>query len=85
MNRWIRDHWRPYMAMQYMVVCIFDFVIFPIGWALLQDKHGGLLAQWVPLTLSNGGLYHGAMAAVVGISAWGRTKEKMNEPTTPNT
>lgn len=71
------------MAVQYMLVCIFDFILFPIGWALLQDKHNGLLTQWVPLTLSNGGLYHGAMATVVGITAWGKTKETLNTPQIP--
>lgn len=75
MNTWIKTHWRSYMAMQYLVVCIFDFIIFPIGWALLQDKHGGLLAQWVPITLNNGGMYHMSMATIIGITAWTKGKE----------
>jgi hypothetical protein len=33
--------------------------------------------QWQPLTLQGAGLFHIAMGAVLGIAAYGRTKEKM--------
>jgi hypothetical protein len=33
--------------------------------------------QWQPLTLQGAGLFHLAMGAVLGIAAYGRTKEKM--------
>ena len=26
---WINKKWRPMMGWQYMIVCIFDFIIFP--------------------------------------------------------
>lgn len=76
-SRWINDHWRPMMAMQYLAVCVFDFIIAPIGWAVLQaHEHVPTIVQWVPTTLGNGGMYHLAMGAVIGISAWNRTQEK---------
>ncbi len=34
--------------------------------------------QWVPITLQGGGLFHVAMGAVLGVSAYGRTQEKLN-------
>ena len=74
---WINKKWRPMMAMSYLVTCLFDFVIFPVLWSLLQVYANGTTnLMWSPLTLQGGGLYHLAMGAVVGITAWGRSKEK---------
>ena len=33
--------------------------------------------QWAPITLQGGGLFHVAMGAVLGVSAWSRGQEKM--------
>ena len=41
--------------------------------------------QWVPITLQGGGLFHVAMGAVLGVSAYGRTQEKLNGATNANT
>ena len=77
---WLRNHWRPMMAWMYMFVCFFDFVLAPIGWSLLQAYKGGsVITQWNPLTLQGGSFFHIAMGAVLGVSAYGRTKEKINE------
>lgn len=35
------------------------------------------IIQWNPLTLQGGGLYHLAMGAVIGITAWSRGQEKI--------
>lgn len=76
---WMQQTWRPLMAIQYMITCLADFVVFPVLWSLLQSYRAGEIAtQWAPLTLQNGGLYHLAMGAVLGIAAWGRTKEKLS-------
>ena len=75
---WINKKWRPAMGWLYMGTCTFDFVIFPILWSLLQAVQGGVVTnQWQPLTLQGAGLYHIAMGAVLGIAAYGRTKEKV--------
>ena len=75
---WMNAKWRPMMGWMYMFVCLFDFVIAPIGWTSIQALfHGGINTQWQPLTLQGGGLFHVAMGAVIGISAYGRTKEKL--------
>jgi hypothetical protein len=75
---WMNAKWRPMMGWMYMFVCVFDFVIAPIGWTSIQALfHGGINTQWQPLTLQGGGLFHVAMGAVIGISAYGRTKEKL--------
>jgi len=76
---WMNSKWRPMMGWMYMLVCMMDFVGFPILWSLLQALHGGTVtSQWQPLTLQGAGLFHIAMGAVIGISAYGRTQEKLN-------
>jgi hypothetical protein len=41
--------------------------------------------QWVPITLQGGGLFHVAMGAVLGVSAYGRTQEKVAGATNVST
>ena len=75
---WMNSKWRPMMGWMYMLVCTMDFVGFPILWSLLQGlAHGNVSSQWQPLTLQGAGLFHIAMGAVIGISAYGRTQEKL--------
>jgi len=75
---WMNSKWRPMMGWMYMIVCFMDFVGFPILWSLLQAyDHGQVTSQWQPLTLQGAGLFHLAMGAVIGISAYGRTQEKL--------
>jgi len=75
---WINKKMRPMMGWIYMLTCTCDFVVFPVLWSLLQAlSHGSVTSQWQPLTLQGAGLYHIAMGAVLGIAAYGRTKEKV--------
>jgi hypothetical protein len=75
---WINKKWRPVMGWVYMATCTADFVLFPVLWSLLQAIQGGQVSsQWNPITLQGAGLYHIAMGAVLGIAAYGRTKEKL--------
>lgn len=72
-------NWRPMMAMTYMLTCLFDFIAGPILYNILQFYNPGQhLDMWQPLTLQGGGLYHIAMGVVLGITAHGRTQEKIN-------
>jgi hypothetical protein len=74
----INKKWRPLMAFVYMFTCLCDFVVFPVLWSLLQAlSKGSVTVQWQPLTLQGAGLYHMAMGAVLGVAAYGRTKEKL--------
>jgi len=74
---WMQKKWRPAMGWMYMIVCMCDMVIFPVLWALLQAVMKQPITQWNPLTLQGAGLFHLAMGAVLGISAFGRTQEKI--------
>jgi hypothetical protein len=57
---------------------MFDMIVFPILWSLLQTVTHTPITQWNPLTLQGAGLFHIAMGAVLGIAAFGRTQEKLN-------
>jgi hypothetical protein len=68
------------MAMTYMATIIFDFILGPILFNILQYWNPGqAIGMWVPLTLQGGGMYHIAMGAILGISAFTRGKEKVAE------
>ena len=75
---WMNSKWRPMMGWMYMLVCMFDMILFPILWSLLQTFTHTQITQWNPLTLQGAGLFHIAMGAVLGIAAFGRTQEKLN-------
>jgi hypothetical protein len=78
---WMTKKWRPMMAIMYMTACLFDFVFFPIMFTIVQfwetAVQNDAFRQWAPITLQGGGLFHVAMGAVLGVSAWSRGQEKM--------
>ena len=77
---WMNSKWRPAMGWMYMLVCISDFVLFPVLWSLIQVVGDGKVeTQWSPITLQGAGLFHMAMGAILGIAAYGRTQEKLGD------
>ena len=74
---WMQKFWRPAMGWMYMLICLLDMAVFPVLWALWQGYNHVQITQWNPLTLQGAGLFHIAMGAVLGISAFGRTQEKL--------
>jgi len=86
---WMNTKWRPAMGWMYMAVCVADFILFPVLWAIIQfwetSAANDAFRQWQPLTLQGAGLFHMAMGAVLGLAAWGRTQEKINGASTTST
>ena len=89
-EHWMQKYWRPMMAVLYMLICAFDFIVAPfltMAMPVFLKSLGATTinyTQWTSLTLSNGGLIHLAFGAILGISAWGRTQEKnANAAATP--
>jgi hypothetical protein len=86
---WMTKKWRPMMAMMYMTCCLFDFALFPIMFTVVQfwevQAANDAFRQWVPMTLQGGGLFHVAMGGVLGVSAYGRTQEKVAGATNVST
>ena len=70
--------WRTALAWSYVWICMFDFCIGPVIYNFLQYYNPGQhVEMWQAITLQGGGLYHLAMGAILGISAHGRTQEKL--------
>ena len=84
---WMTKKWRPLMAMMYMACCLCDFALFPIMFTVVQfwetQAANDAFRQWVPITLQGGGLFHVAMGGVLGVTAYGRTQEKLGGVANP--
>lgn len=66
------------MGWLYFLICLADFIVFPVAWSLLQSSAEGAIAtQWIPITLHGAGFLHISMGAILGITAYGRSQEKM--------
>jgi hypothetical protein len=80
-NDFMETKWRSMMGVMYMVVCIFDFMVAPIGWTFVQfweeESMNDAFRQWDPITLYGAGFFHIAMGAILGISAYGKTQENL--------
>jgi cation transporter-like permease len=70
-----KNYWRPLAAVTYLLICLFDFIIGPIFWTVMQA--GPTLMQWVPLTLQNNGLFHLSFGAILSTAAYTRGMEKI--------
>lgn len=74
----INTTWRGHMAWLYMCTCAFDFLIAPILWPVFQASMKIPVTPWKPITLEGAGLYHLAMGAILGITSWQRSQERIN-------
>jgi hypothetical protein len=76
-ERWVRGSWRPAIGWLYFICVLFDFVLAPVGYSVLQVLTSVPIEQWEPLTLKGAGLFHISMLTIVGATAYGRTQEKI--------
>jgi hypothetical protein len=81
-EHWMKSYWRPAMGWLYMLICLVDFVVFPVISMFMPVflKGVGIQMQyvaWQSLTLSNGGLIHLAFGAILGITSYTRGQEKI--------
>lgn len=74
---WVKQWWRPAMAWQYFLVCLFDFFLAPIMMVTVSALLKTPFVPWEPLTLKLSGFYHISMGAIIGIAAWTRGHEKI--------
>jgi hypothetical protein len=78
-QNFINTQWRPLMAWLYMATCTFDFLVAPILWPIFQAASGiAEVKPWLPITLQGAGLYHLAMGAILGITSWQRSQERIS-------
>jgi hypothetical protein len=76
-SSWIKHYWRPFMAYQYLAVCLSDFILFPFLTIVFSYLTGAPYDQWDPITLKESGFYHLSMGAIIGVAAWTRGQEKI--------
>ena len=82
-EHWVKAYWRPSAGWIYLLICIFDFIIFPLLAMILPIIAKGFNVQyaytpWTSLTLSNGGMIHMSFGTILGITAWTRGQEKLS-------
>jgi hypothetical protein len=75
-ENWLQKNWRSMMGWQYLLVCLFDFMLAPIFMGVYAYITKTPYVQWVPLTIQGGGLYHLSMGAVTGITSFAKSQEK---------
>lgn len=80
---WYKKTWRPLMAFLYAAICAFDFIIAPAFMIASPIITKTPYVAWVPLTLQNGGLIHLSFGSIIGIYAWGRSREKLEGVSMP--
>jgi hypothetical protein len=76
---WYTRYWRATLAWAYIIICLFDFVIGPLFYAWFAVYGDKSFGEWEPLTLSNAGVFHISMGAILGVSSWSRGQEKMKQ------
>lgn len=68
--------WKPAFAVTYMLICLFDFIIGPVIYNVLQFLNPGQhLDMWQAVTLQGGGLFHMSAGAILGIAALNKDKK----------
>jgi hypothetical protein len=73
---------RPLLGYCYIVICLFDFVLGPILFNVLEFLNtNNAISAYTSVTLQNGGILHLSFGSIIGISSHGRTKEKIAEKT----
>lgn len=75
---YLKELWRPLMAWNYAIIVLFDFMLGPILLGIYSVATHQPYIQWQPLTIQGGGMFHIAMGAVIGVSAWSRGQEKIS-------
>ena len=85
---WMQNKWRPAMGWMYMMVCVFDFIVFPVLWAIVQfwetSAANDAFRQWQPLTLQGAGLFHMAMSLDTNSNMSGMSMDSFSStPSTP--
>lgn len=81
-GKWMQTFWRPLIACTYVIICLWDFIVGPTIFNVLQYLNPGQdISIYSPLTTSGGGLLHLSFGSIITMSTHGRTKEKIAEKT----
>ena len=82
-EKFYHNKWRPSIGWLYFICVLYDFVIAPTGFQIAQTFAGAKeFHQWSPITLQGNAMFHISMLTIVGVTAYGRTKEKLKDAAT---
>ena len=81
---YLKDLWRPLIAWVYAIIVLFDFMIAPIMLGVYCAAFRQPYIEWHSLTIQGGGMFHIAMGAVIGVSSYGHSQEKINTAPDPS-
>ena len=76
---WMTAKWKPMMAITYMAMNIFDFIIGPIFFNVIQAYTKQPIVEWNSLTMSSGGMVHLAFGAILGVTAWKHVEDQKKD------
>ena len=68
---YLRQNWRPLLALTYGLISIADFIVFPLIWQIVFKQ------PWIAQSIKDGGMLHISFGAILGASAWTRGAEKI--------
>jgi predicted PurR-regulated permease PerM len=71
------DKWHLFAAWLYLIIVAFDFLLAPIGNAIILAYYHYPEVQWQSITLQGGGLFHVSMMAIIGISTYGHSQQML--------
>lgn len=68
---YLRENWRPLLAMTYSLICLADFLVFPLIWQIFFQT------PWIAQSIKDGGMLHISFGAILGAAAYTRGAEKI--------
>jgi hypothetical protein len=77
-DHWFHTTWRPAMGWSYFAICLFDYIIAPVANAWFSYYTKTVYTPWVPITTQGGGLFHISMGAIIGITSYGKSQERLS-------
>ena len=81
---WYKCYWRPAFAWLYFLIIAFDFILAPLILAIIAHDPKAAV-DWMPMSLKQNGMLHIALAPIVGVYAYMRSKEKSEATQTEGT
>lgn len=77
-QHWLDRYWRTAMAYTYLMICMYDFVLGPIVFNILEYLNpDNAITHYESVTLQSGGFIHMTFGAILGIASHGRNKVQL--------
>jgi hypothetical protein len=71
------ENWRLYAAWLYIIIVLFDFLLAPIGHLIILSYFHMPYAQWQPITIQGGGIFHISMLSIIGVATFTHGQQQL--------